>query len=84
MSNDVLNVIILIFFRKYCDTFVQSGSLRATLNNVHAIELNSVRPLLTHTLDQINRMELSLAHASRLAEGSQSTLNSSHYNNSFY
>ena len=40
------------------DTFVQSGALRATLNHVHAIELNSIRPLLTHTLDQTGRLEL--------------------------
>ena len=51
------------------DTFVQSGALRATLNHVHAIELNSIRPLLTHTLDQIGRLELSLAHVNRATQG---------------
>jgi hypothetical protein len=35
------------------DTFVQSGALRATINNVQLIELNTVRPLLPHTLDQV-------------------------------
>ena len=38
------------------DDFVKSEALRATLNNVHAIEMNSVRPLLTHSLDQIHRL----------------------------
>jgi hypothetical protein len=32
---------------------VQSGALRATINNVQLIELNTVRPLLPHTLDQV-------------------------------
>jgi len=44
--------------RKVVDSFVLSGSLRATLNNVQLIELNSVRPLLPHTLDQILRLEM--------------------------
>ena len=67
------------------DSFVQSGALRATLNYVHAIELNSVRPLLTHTLDQIHRLEMSVADAHRASQGSQSTLNSSSLmNNSIY
>jgi len=44
--------------RKVVDSFVLSGSLRATLNNVQLIELNSIRPLLPHTLDQILRLEM--------------------------
>ena len=36
------------------DSFVQSGALRATINNVQLIELNTIRPLLPHTLDQVN------------------------------
>ena len=47
---------IFRFFRKIVDDFVKSEALRATLNNVHAIEMNSVRPLLTHSLDQIHRL----------------------------
>ena len=77
-------VLLLFYFRKVVDTFVQSGALRATLNHVHAIELNSIRPLLTHTLDQIGRLELSLAHVNRATQGSQSFLDRSNFNNSSY
>lgn len=35
------------------DSFVQSGALRATINNVQLIELNTMRPLLPHALDQV-------------------------------
>ena len=38
------------------DTFVQSGALRATINNVQLIELNTVRPLLPHALDHVNKL----------------------------
>ncbi len=37
------------------DTFVQSGALRATINNVQLIELNTVRPLLPHALDHVSK-----------------------------
>ena len=63
---------------------MQSGALRATLNHVHAIELNSVRPLLTHTLDQIGRLEMSLADVNRATQGSQSFMDRSNVNNSIY
>ena len=61
--------------------YVQSGALRATLNNVHTIELNSVRPLLTHALDQIHRLDMNLADSHRL---SQSQNTSALFNNSLY
>merc|ERR1719211_195291 len=44
--------------RKIVDAFVQSGSLRATLDNVQLIEINTIRPLLPQTLDQIYRLEM--------------------------
>ena len=44
--------------RKIVGDFVQSGSLRATLDNVQLIELNSIRPLLPLTLDHIHRLEM--------------------------
>ena len=72
---------ITLNYRKVVDSFVQSGALRATLNHVHTIELNSVRPLLTHALDQIHRLEMSVADVNRL---SQSQNNSALFNNSLY
>ena len=53
------------------DTFIQSGALRATLNHVQLIELNTVRPLLPHALDQINRLELAAAEAAIRQQQSQ-------------
>ena len=58
--------------------------MHATFNYVHAIELNSIRPLLTYTLDQIGRLELSHAHVNRATQGSQSFLDRSNFNNSSY
>ena len=52
--------------RKVVNSFVLSGSLRATLNNVQLIELNSIRPLLPHTLDQILRLEMAGADSARV------------------
>ena len=73
-------------FRKVVDSFVQSGALRATLNHVHTLELNSVRPLLTHTLDQIYRLEMAASEATRLTQASQGGLDRSSMllNNSLY
>ncbi len=71
--NSVLNEMMthLVVFRRIVDSFVQSGSLRATLNNVHAIELNQIRPLLPHTLDQIARLEMAASEVKRSTQGSQ-------------
>ena len=74
-------IITYHYYRKVVDSFVQSGALRATLNHVHTIELNSVRPLLTHALDQIHRLEMSAADVNRL---SQSQNTSALFNNSIY
>ena len=56
----------MLIYRKMMDTFVQSGALRATINNVQLIELNTIRPLLPHTLDQVRQGilqgEVSLYH----------------------
>lgn len=59
--------------RKIVDSFVLSGSLRATLNNVQLIELNGVRPLLPHTMDHIHRLEMASSEARRVRahQGSQ-------------
>jgi len=62
--------------RKVVDSFVLSGSLRATLNHVQLIELNSVRPLLPHTLDQILRLEMAGLEPRR-QRASSSLVNSS-------
>ena len=40
-----------------------SGSLRATLDHVQLIEINTIRPLLPLTLDHIHRLEMSGADA---------------------
>ena len=57
--------------RKIVDAFVQSGSLRATLDNVQLIEINNIRPLLPLTLDHIHQLEMSGASAtSRLQTSS--------------
>ena len=49
--------------RKIVDSFVMSGSLRATLDHVQLIEINTIRPLLPLTLDHIHRLEMSGADA---------------------
>ena len=36
------------------DTFIRSEALRATVNHVQVIELNTIRPLLPQTLDQVS------------------------------
>ena len=48
--------------------------LRATLNNVQTIEMNSIRPLLTHTLDQIHRLDMATHTAERASQNSQNTM----------
>ena len=65
---------ISVFYRKIVDSFVQSGALRATLNNVQTIEMNSVRPLLTHALDQIHRLDMATHTAERASQNSQNTM----------
>merc|ERR1719211_643889 len=57
--------------RKVVDSFVQSGSLRATLNHIQLIELNSIRPLLPQTLDHIHRLEMAGVERRRLSQTSQ-------------
>ena len=61
--------------------------LRATLNNVQTIEMNSIRPLLTHTLDQIHRLEMA-HHSAEVANISQSqsqnTMDRSSFNQSSF
>ena len=60
--------------RKVMDSFVQSGALRATINNVQLIELNTVRPLLPHTLDQIYRLEIAASDVARRRQHDTSTM----------
>lgn len=57
--------------RKIVDSFVLSGSLRATLNHVQLIEINSVRPLLPETINHIHRLEMAGSEASRARAQSQ-------------
>jgi len=72
--------------RKIVDAFVQSGSLRATLDHVQLIEINNIRPLLPLTLDHIHQLEMSGASAiNRLQTSSfqnNSTVDRSLLNNS--
>ena len=61
---------------------VKNGNLSLLYANIlHGCPL---RPCLTHTLDQIGRLELSLAHVNRATQGSQSFLDRSNFNNSSY
>ena len=72
--------------RKIVDAFVQSGSLRATLDHVQLIEINTIRPLLPLTLDHIHQLEMSGASATNRLHASSfqnnSTVDRSLLNNS--
>jgi hypothetical protein len=57
--------------RKIVDSFVQSGSMRATLDHVQLIELNSIRPLLPQTLDHIHRLEMNGSELRNRSQTSQ-------------
>ncbi|CAB4055709.1 GINS2 [Lepeophtheirus salmonis] len=65
--------------RKSVDAFVRSGMLHAKLDHLHLIELNTVRPLLPATLDQINRLEMASAIAQYNSDSSRSFSNNTLY-----
>ncbi len=68
--------------RKSVNALVQSGQKHAKLDHLELIELNAVRPLLPHTLDQIQRLEVATAAVARrraAATGTGSTSQSSSF-----
>lgn len=67
--------------RKSVDAFIQGDFLQASLNHLQLIELNSVRPLLPHAFDQINRLNIATAAARRVGQ-QQSASNRSFLANS--
>lgn len=42
--------------RTSIDEFLKNGTMHAKLNNLTAMEINSIRPLLPHAIDQMRRM----------------------------
>ena len=68
--------------RKSVDTFIQGGFQQAKLNHLQLIELNTMRPLLPHTFDQINRLNKATAAAKRVSQSSNNTSRSFYGNNS--
>lgn len=59
--------------RKSVHQFIQGGFLTAQLNHLQLIELNTVRPLLPHAFDQIDRLNLATAGARRSTQASNSS-----------
>ncbi|XP_043282683.1 probable DNA replication complex GINS protein PSF2 [Venturia canescens] len=60
--------------RTSIDAFFKSDLLHAQLDNVTSMELNSIRPLLPHALDQVLRIQMgkeNLAQDSQRGESSQ-------------
>ena len=43
--------------RSSVDAFVNSGSSHAKLDHLTVLEINSIRPLLPHALDELHRLE---------------------------
>jgi hypothetical protein len=64
-----LNCIQFVIFpnRKSVDAFIQSGLAHAKLDHLQLIELNSVRPLLPHTMDRILELEKANADVRRIS-----------------
>ena len=58
--------------RRSVDSFIQGAHLHAKLNHLQLIELNTVRPLLPHAFDQINRLNLATAAARRVGQANNS------------
>ncbi|KAJ9594891.1 hypothetical protein L9F63_013816, partial [Diploptera punctata] len=46
--------------RSSIDAFVKSGGSHAKLDHLTALEINSIRPLLPHALDELHRLENAL------------------------
>lgn len=59
--------------RKSVDTFIQGEYLHAKINHLQLIELNTVRPLLPHAFDQINRLNAATATARRATQTANSS-----------
>lgn len=67
--------------RRSVDGFIQGGFLHSKLNHLQLIELNSVRPLLPHAFDQVNRLNMA-TNAARRAGQATNTSNRSFLGNS--
>ena len=67
--------------RKSVDGFIQGGFLHSKLNHLQLIELNSVRPLLPHSFDQVNRLNMATNAARRVSQSTNSS-NRSYVGNS--
>lgn len=59
--------------RKSVDGFIQGGFLHSKLNHLQLIELNSVRPLLPHAFDQVNRLNMATNAARRVSQATNSS-----------
>merc|ERR1719319_2229721 len=67
--------------RKSVDQFIQGGFQQAKLNYLQLIELTTVRPILPHTFDQINRLNKATAAAKRASQSSNNSTRSFYGNN---
>ncbi|XP_047361934.1 probable DNA replication complex GINS protein PSF2 isoform X2 [Vespa velutina] len=57
--------------RTSVDSFIKSDSLHARLDHLTMMEINSIRPLLPHTLDQILRIQSSSSSGTGSTTASQ-------------